>query len=369
MGVAKSLPILALAIVLALSPQAYAFSSTLTSDLPDTSSVRLEEVKSSEWEYEEEEEDNVDAWEHEEWDEDEDYDEDEIDELDDDEEEEDDEDLEYENEDALNDVEENLHEEDEFDEDDAEEEDDLEYDHEEELDEEGHDFLEDNLDEDEEENLFEDEAEEEFDDDEEDADAEEDEDDWTTEEYEEMDILYSRYLKEIARRYGSNWRDEYELVVDKEVIYERYLEFEERKLVREEDAEERQLEEQKLEKKAADRHLEEQRLDREAEERRLITQASHTALVQHEEAKYYDQTESMNRTDEEISLYSSANGNAMVSDSLPRRDVVVLNTGLSYYSFKNFRNKKSESRAQECPASTHTMTPQQENCQNIVGSI
>eukprot|EP00535_Pseudo-nitzschia_heimii_P008097 CAMPEP_0197182546 /NCGR_PEP_ID=MMETSP1423-20130617/6472_1 /TAXON_ID=476441 /ORGANISM="Pseudo-nitzschia heimii, Strain UNC1101" /LENGTH=387 /DNA_ID=CAMNT_0042632985 /DNA_START=62 /DNA_END=1225 /DNA_ORIENTATION=+ len=358
---ATSLPVLAIALVLAFSAQSFALSASSSAvhqaaDLRDAS-IQLEEVKLLE--HTNEEEYGADLLEHEDEFEDEDEDEDEFDEEDDEDEEEDeddeyDEDDEDDQEDLL-DEEEYDHEEDDFDEDEEEEEENhLEYENEADYDEEEHDRLEDLFDEEQDEDHFENDEEAEFDeedyhhvedlDEEEYEDAEEDdhddEDDWTPEEFEEMDVLYSRYLQEIARRYGPNWRDEYELVVDKEEIYERYLEFEERKL------------------------------EREAEERRLLTQASHKALLQHEEANRRDQMGGQNRTDQQISTGSSGDGNTMVTELPPRRGIVLFNTGMSYYNYNNVKkNKSNNNRRHECPASKNTITSRRENSQCMVGSI
>ena len=60
-------------------------------------------------------------------------------------------------------------------------------------------------------------------------DEQEDEHNWTTEDYKQMDLLYERYTKEIVSKYGPDWEEKYELVVNKVEIYEAYLKFEERK--------------------------------------------------------------------------------------------------------------------------------------------
>lgn len=201
---------------------------------------------------------------------------------------------------------------------------------------------------------------------EDDFDEEDYEVDWTPEEYEQMDLLYDRYIEEIAHMYGANWEEEYELVVDKEEIYERYLEFQERK-------------------------------QREAEEQRQLSVASHKALLQHEEQSLsiravekghnnsYDNESSQNRTEDEqeqevhqFSIESAAappgddNGNTVTSDIPPRRHMVVLNTGISYYNY-NDENKKNivQSNGQECPAATPTtiITTRSGNSESVIGSI
>ena len=319
----RSLPILAIGLVLVFSSsQSFALSASAAAvyqvaDFGDAS-VRHEEVKSLE--YTHEEEDGDDAWKPKE----------EFVEEHEEEEEEEEDDIEHDHGDVF-DEEGYDNEEGDFDEDEYEEkeEDHLQYDKDVGFDEEERDHLEGAFNEDEggdgdEEHLAEfdeeDFDEEEYDHEEDDVEEDEDEDDWTLEEYKEMDELYSRYLQEIARRYGPNWRDEYELVVDKEEIYERYLEFEERKL------------------------------EKEAEERRVLTQASHKALVQHEESSSCRKRESQNRTDQiSISTDSFRSGNPMVTGLPPRRDMIVINTGMSYYNYNNMRKiKNSQSNEQEC---------------------
>lgn len=387
-SLAKSLPILVLSLLLVLPSQVTAFntdSSTISTDFQDAS-IEILDGKRLECRATDEDDERarreVDFWEQENEDEDEfdeldgdgheDEQEDEMEEEEDEEDEEEEEDLEY---DDL----ERLYEEgydtqtasslmtstthdqgDDFDE--EEDEEDYEDDHEEDFEEEeDEEYFEDNEEEDFDEEEYDYEEKEDFDEDEydhEEDDVEEyyDESDWTPEEYKEMDILYSRYLQEIARRYGADWREEYELVVDKEEIYERYLEFEERK-----EEERTEAEQKEAERKEAEQ---EQRLEREAEERRMITQASHNALLQHEETRYHSHK---NRTAEQVATESTIAGKAMVTNLLPRRDMVVMNTGISYYNY-NKKNENSQESDQECPASRNTIATRHENCQNIVGS-
>lgn len=51
--------------------------------------------------------------------------------------------------------------------------------------------------------------------------------DWTPVQVEEMKALYERYRELLAEQYGPDWEEEYELTEDMDVIYERYLDFEE----------------------------------------------------------------------------------------------------------------------------------------------
>ena len=86
---------------------------------------------------------------------------------------------------------------------------------------------------------------EDFEDDEEyDEDDEENDLVWTPEQVEEMHVLYERYLEKVAEELGPNWQDEYEIEDGlEEIIYERYLEFQERKLQEAEANEEEKLRE------------------------------------------------------------------------------------------------------------------------------
>mmetsp|Transcript_25653 Transcript_25653/g.54781 ORF Transcript_25653/g.54781 Transcript_25653/m.54781 type:complete len:320 (-) Transcript_25653:200-1159(-) len=64
---------------------------------------------------------------------------------------------------------------------------------------------------------------------EEDDELEDEEDFYTEAQIDEMEALYERYLASLEETYGADWEEEYELVPDMETIYERYLEFNERK--------------------------------------------------------------------------------------------------------------------------------------------
>lgn len=327
--VVKTLPILALLIVLALSTQANALS--ISSSAVGPFDIQLEEEPTCKAFDHVGEKDVVDVWEHE----DEDFDEHEIEEFDEEDEEWDDEDEDWDDDDyEYDDLEE-------YDEDDEEEEEDdeLEYDgedyeEEDEFEEEEYEYEEGVLDEDEGEDDIED------DDHEDDLQDEEDEEYWTPEEEKEMDLLYSRYLEEVELAYGANWRDEYELVVDKEEIYVRFLEFEERR----------------KQEREADLETDE----REAEERRIVTQATHKVLIQHEEAK-------QNRTEEQAADFVPSKNDAMAAGLPPPRDMVVINTGVSYYNY-NIKKEDAESSGAECSTSRNPITTRREDSQSFVGS-
>jgi len=176
------------------------------------------------------------------------------------------------------------------------------------------------------------------------------EDDWTPEEYKQIDLIYEGYIVEIARIYGDNWQEEYELVVGKEELYERYLEFQERK-------------------------------QREAEEQRQLSVASHKALLHHEEEQesasnhrvvekgHNDNDNECSQNcaeDEEESAAAASLGdnikNAMASDIPPRRHMMVLNTNDSY---------SVQSNGHDCPAATPTtiITIRNGNSESVIGSI
>ena len=180
-----------------------------------------------------------------------------------------------------------------------------------------------------------DDDEEEWDEDEEeeyyDEEEEYDEDeDWTLEQYEEMDRLFEKYLQELSRRYGDDWEEKFDLVVDREEVYENYLEFEERK-------------------------------QEEAEERRQLIEASHKALNQHNEYIVVDEDFSQNnQTEEAVSVRSP-----IVSAELPSRThMVVLNIDNKNKNHQNVKNAE-----QECAATTTIVTMQEGNTHTVIGSI
>jgi hypothetical protein len=186
-----------------------------------------------------------------------------------------------------------------------------------------------------------------------DFDEEEDyEDDWTPEEYKQIELLYDRYIVQIARIYGHNWQEEYELVAGKEEIYGKYLEFEERK-------------------------------QREAQERRQLSMASHKALLHHEgdqesSSSHRDIERGQNNNDNEYSQncteddeeesaaatapLGDKNKNAMAFDIPPQRDMVVLKTDDSY---------GVQSNGNDCPAATPTtiIAIRNGNSERVIGSI
>jgi len=320
----SSLPFLALAVLLTLSHQAVAFraSSTTTTavDIPNAS-MDLEKIDRFElldFEFDDmnDDDDNDDLDDEIDIDENDDFeeDQDEIEEYDEEEDENFDEDE---------------HEDGEFDEDEHEDEVFDEDEHDEEI------F-------DEEENEHEDEE-------------EEHKDDWTPEDYEQMGLLYDRYISEVAVKYGANWEEEFEMVVDEEELYERYLEHKEK-----------------------------------AEEKRRLTEAYHKALLQHDESirvetintdsNYYNY-EPMNHTAEQFYTESAAGGDAMASDIPPRRQMVVINTGVSYYNYNKNNNDSSNDdnsshdtsnfkcSGQECPATTTIITTRRGDTQIVIGSI
>lgn len=176
---------------------------------------------------------------------------------------------------------------------------------------------------------------EEYDEDEEYDDEEyEYEDDWSPEQYEEMDRLYEKYLQEIANRYGADWEEKFDLVVDKEEIYEQYLEFEERK-------------------------------EEQAEERRQMTEASHMALLQHDNNNIRVVVEEsypvMNTTEETVSVLPTI-GKAISSDLPSRTHMVVL-------SIDNKNHAKNKNTGQECQATTTIVTTEGGNTHTVIGSI
>jgi hypothetical protein len=152
--------------------------------------------------------------------------------------------------------------------------------------------------------------------------------DWSPEQYEEMDRLFVRYLEQVARKHGADWEDKFELVISKEEVYEEYLAHEEQK--------------QEL-----------------AEERRRLIEASHKALLKHDESSrvvedhYYNtlENDSLNRTEEQDSIRSSL-GKHMSTDLPPRTHMVVL-----------------KSNGQECQATTTIVTTQGGNTHTVIGSI
>eukprot|EP00533_Pseudo-nitzschia_delicatissima_P004418 CAMPEP_0116103234 /NCGR_PEP_ID=MMETSP0327-20121206/13774_1 /TAXON_ID=44447 /ORGANISM="Pseudo-nitzschia delicatissima, Strain B596" /LENGTH=239 /DNA_ID=CAMNT_0003595327 /DNA_START=76 /DNA_END=795 /DNA_ORIENTATION=- len=176
---------------------------------------------------------------------------------------------------------------------------------------------------------WEDDEEEEWEDDEE-EDEEYEDDDWTLEQYEEMDRLFEKYLQELSRRYGDDWQEKFDLVVDREEVYENYLEFEERK-------------------------------QEEAEERRQLIEASHKALNQHNEYIVVDEDFSQsNQTEEAASVRSP-----IVSAELPSRThMVVLNIDNKNKNDQNVKNAE-----QECVATTTIVTMQEGNTHTVIGSI
>jgi hypothetical protein len=188
---------------------------------------------------------------------------------------------------------------------------------------------------------YEEDEEEDYEEDEEDIfEEDEEEEDWTPEQYEQMDILYERYVQEIVNKYGADWEEHYELVVDKEEIYEKYLEFEERK-------------------------------QREAEEQRELTQASHV-LLRHQESVRVDNgrlfdNDSQNRTEEKNPVRSDL-GDAIAADLPPRTHVVVVNTGISYYNY-NHKDNNAQINENECPAKNTIVTGHRGNTQSVIGSI
>ena len=50
-------------------------------------------------------------------------------------------------------------------------------------------------------------------------------DNWTPEELAQMDRLYERYIKEIAKTHGEDWEEEWEVPVTKQELYEEYLQY------------------------------------------------------------------------------------------------------------------------------------------------
>lgn len=100
------------------------------------------------------------------------------------------------------------------------------------------------------------------------------ENDWTPEQFEEMDRIFEKFIQEIANTYGDDWEEKFGWVIDKEEIYEEYLEFEERK-----------------------------------EERRQLIEASHQALLKHKEyirvEEYSLNMESQNSTEERVSNHKN----------------------------------------------------------------
>lgn len=346
--VITSLPLLALAFVLALSSQATALSiSSSPVDLLDAT-VEQQEGTCKPFDYTAGDKDVgvEDAWEHE----DEDFeDEDEIEEYDEEDEEGDDEDgddeYEYEYEYEYDEVEDYDEEDEEVYDEEEEyleyEEDEEVHDEEEEYDEEDYDEEEELEEEEEGDILNEDKGEDdqEYDDEEHDLEYEEEEEYWTPEEEEQMDILYSRYLEEVELKYGANWRDEYELVVDKEEIYVRFLEFEERR-------EQERRAEQDL---------------------RILAQAAHKVLLQHEETKHYGSNENQNRTGEQLAADFLYNKKVAEAAGLPPpRDMVVINTGVSYYTY-NSKKEDTEINGAEC-SSRNGLPSQRDDSQGLVGS-
>merc|ERR1711935_89957 len=202
-----------------------------------------------------------------------------------------------------------------------------------------------------------------------------DDDDWTPEEYEQMDILYEKYILEIVHKYGNDWEEDYELDVDVEELYEAYLAFEERKkesqnhLASTYANAERYLvvEQEQVHKRSprAERYIEtqarKQEESRASEERRLLTQASHMILMaQQEESEYiettsynYDNLDTVqNRTDAQASSESHS-GETLEWDLPSRRHMVVVNTGVSYYNYNKNKNKNYQTNnGQECAAPT-----------------
>lgn len=75
---------------------------------------------------------------------------------------------------------------------------------------------------------------------------EEEYNDWTPSQIEEMEALYERYCASLAEKFGPDWEDDYELVEDMEVIYTRYLDFQEEKRIRKEEQEKIQASHQAL---------------------------------------------------------------------------------------------------------------------------
>jgi len=63
----------------------------------------------------------------------------------------------------------------------------------------------------------------------EDEESEEQMQSWTPLQVLEMEALYERYCDSLADRFGPDWEDEFELVEDMETIYQRYLDFQEKK--------------------------------------------------------------------------------------------------------------------------------------------
>lgn len=162
------------------------------------------------------------------------------------------------------------------------------------------------------------------------------EDDWSPEQYEEMDRLFEEYLQEIANRYGDDWEEKFDLVVDKEEIYEQYLEFEERK-------------------------------EEEAEERRQMIEASHVALLQHKNNNnnvrfVVEEFYPVINSTEQAFLALPTIGKGISSDLPSRTHMVVLNI-----DNKNHANTKSN--GQECQTTTTIVTTQGGNTHTVVGSI
>jgi len=199
--------------------------------------------------------------------------------------------------------------------------------------------------EDEEEQLNE---EEEYDEDYEEEEYQDDEveHEWTPQDLDQMDRLYDAYVQEIVNRFGVNWEEEYELLVDKEEIYVAWLNYEEEKKQRE------------VEQRVAD-ELREQ----ETEELRQVTLVSHKALLQQDALALTIETnnaKSQNQTQMQATIDSL--GDAMVSSLPSRSHMIVINTGVSFNKYKTKKNSAEESTAS-------IVTGEGGNTQSLIGSI
>lgn len=175
-----------------------------------------------------------------------------------------------------------------------------------------------------------------------------DEDYWTPEQIQEMDALYERYLQKLDTKFGADWQQRFELVVDKEEIYEEYLAFEEQK-----------------------------QMDAEAEEQRLLIEASHKALMDYDgtlrvEDEFFTSYDSLNRTQDQDSIVASLE-KSLSADLAPRTHFVVLGTGLGQNKNIHQSHNDKNNNAQECSAkpttTTTIVTTRGGNTHTVIGSI
>ena len=121
-------------------------------------------------------------------------------------------------------------------------------------------------------------------------------DNWTPEELAQMDRLYERYVKQIAKTHGENWQDEFEAPVTKQQLYEEYLQYEGQK-------------------------------QREALERSEMTKATHQALQEQQE----NSLQTSNRTEDQkvsaVEVEIDAMGDQWEEEVPSRKHVFVINTG------------------------------------------